>query len=69
MLSAKTALMDPDKLDHIEGRLGALQQKLTTAGDNKNSLDPERLARLDDMIAVAERCRPMYDSIPGQVAF
>lgn len=28
VLSAKTALLDPDKLDHIEGRLGALQAKL-----------------------------------------
>merc|ERR550519_1339463 len=29
VLSAKTALLDPRKLDHIEGRLGALQQKLS----------------------------------------
>ena len=39
VLSSKTSLMIPDKLDHIEGRLGALQQKLGLVQDTKNSLD------------------------------
>ena len=69
MLSAKTAVMDPDRLDGVEGRLGALQTKLgAAASDNKNSVDGERLARLEEMIAVAERCQPMYDAIPETVA-
>ena len=39
VLSAKTALLDPDKLDGVEGRLGALQQKLGVLQDNKSSID------------------------------
>ena len=39
VLSSKTSLMIPDKLDHIEGRLGALQQKLGLVQETKNSLD------------------------------
>ena len=39
VLSAKTALLDPDKLDGVEGRLGALQQKLGFLQDNKSSID------------------------------
>ena len=39
VLTSKTSLMIPDKLDHIEGRLGALQQKLGLVQDTKNSLD------------------------------
>jgi len=68
VLSSKTSLMDPDKLDHIEGRLGALQQKLGSVQDTKSSLDSERLSKLEQMIAVGERSKPMYDSLPDVIA-
>ena len=68
VLSSKTALMDPDNLDHIEGRLGALQQKLGSVQDTKSSLDSERLSKLEQMIAVGERSKPMYDSLPDVIA-
>ena len=68
VLSAKTALMDPDKLDGIEGRLGALQQKLAATQDNKSSIDTDRAGKLDEMIAAGERAKPMYDSLPEVIA-
>lgn len=67
VLSSKTAMMDPGKLDHIEGRLGALQQKFGAAQENKTSLDSERVRKLDEMIAVGERSKPLYDSIPDTI--
>jgi len=68
VLSAKTALMDPDKLDGIEGRLGALQQKLAATQDNKSSIDTDRAGKLDEMIAAGERAKPLYDSLPEVIA-
>merc|ERR1719394_2074999 len=68
VLTSKTSLMIPDKLDHIEGRLGALQQKLGLVQDTKNSLDSERVAKLDEMIAVGEACGPLYDSLPSLIS-
>lgn len=68
VLSAKTALLDPDKLDGVEGRLGALQQKLGVLQDNKSSIDSERSGKLDEMISVGETSKPLYDSLPEVVA-
>ena len=86
VLSSKTAMMDPGKLDHIEGkhlqnlfshlgligvisgRLGVLQQKFGAAQETKSSLDSERVGKLDEMIAVGERSKPLYDSLPDTVA-
>jgi len=68
VLSSKTAMMDPGKLDHIEGRLGALQQKFGTVQENKSSLDSDRLNKLDEMIVAGERTKPLYDSIPDTIA-
>ena len=62
VLSATTALMDPDKLDGIEGRRGVLQQKLAATQDNKSSIDTDRAGKLDEMIAAGERAKPLYDS-------
>jgi len=67
VLTSKTSLMIPDKLDHIEGRLGALQQKLGLVQDTKNSLDSERVAKLDEMISVGEACGPLYSSLPSLI--
>ena len=68
VLTAKTALLDPDKLDGVEGRLGALQQKLAAAGDNKSSIDAERAGKLDEMVRAGERSKPLYDSLPEVIA-
>ena len=55
-------------LDLISGRLGALQQKFGAAQETKSSLDSERVGKLDEMIAVGERSKPLYDSLPHTIA-
>jgi len=68
VLSAKTMLMDPAKLDHIEGRLGALQQKLGHLQEANPNLDNETVAKLDQYMATAERSQPLMASLPDVVA-
>merc|ERR1719452_434579 len=67
VLSAKTTLMDPSKLDHIEGRLGALQQKLGYLQESKSTLDDESMAKVDHMLSTVERSKPLYSSLPEVV--
>merc|ERR1719249_18454 len=43
VLGSKTSLLDPYYLDHVEGRLGALQQKLMHLQDQKPGLNSEPL--------------------------
>jgi len=67
VLSAKTTLMDPSKLDHIEGRLGALQQKLGQLQESNSSLDSESMAKLDHMLTKVERSKQMSTTIPDVI--
>lgn len=67
VLSAKTSLLDPYYLDHVEGRLSALQQKLGALTDHKSELDSEAKGRLDSLLAVAEKSQPLYTSLPDTV--
>jgi len=64
VLSSKTTLMDPSKLDHIEGRLGALQQKLGHLQESKQSLDSDSMAKVDHMLATVDRSKPLYATLP-----
>jgi len=63
VLASKTSLLDPYYLDHVEGRLGALQQKLMHIQDQKPGLDSEASAKLDTLLAVAEKSEPLYNSL------
>jgi len=63
VLASKTSLLDPYYLDHVEGRLGALQQKLMHLQDQKPGLDSEAAAKLDALLAVAEKSEPLYNSL------
>ena len=68
VLASKTSLLDPYYLDHVEGRLGALQQKLLhLQQDQKPGLDSEAAAKLDTMLAVAEKSEPLYNSLADTV--
>merc|ERR1719427_1085724 len=67
VLSAKTTLMDPSKLDHIEGRLGALQQKLGQLQESNSSLDSDSMAKLDHMLTTVERSKQMPANIPDVI--
>ena len=64
VISAKTTLMDPNKLDHIEGRLGALQQKLGHLQESQSSLDSDSVAKLEQMMSTVGRSKPLYASLP-----
>jgi len=63
VLASKTSLLDPYYLDHVEGRLGALQQKLMHLQDKNPGLDSEASAKLDTLLAVAEKSEPLYNSL------
>merc|ERR1719427_1334205 len=67
VISAKTTLMDPSKLDHIEGRLGALQQKLGHLQESQSSLDSDSVAKLDQMTSLVGRSKPLYASLPDVI--
>merc|ERR1719427_1409250 len=67
VLSSKTTLMDPSKLDHIEGRLGALQQKLGHLQESQSSLDSDSVAKLDQMTSLVGRSKPLYASLPDVI--
>jgi len=67
VISAKTTLMDPSKLDHIEGRLGALQQKLGQLQESQSSLDSDSVAKLDQMMSTVDRSKPLYATLPDVV--
>jgi len=65
VLAAKTALLDPNHLDHVEGRLAALQHKLTRLSDSKSGLDTaENKTKLDELYDVTSKSRGMYEALP-----
>jgi len=64
VISGKTTLMDPNKLDHIEGRLGALQQKLGHLQESQSSLDSDSVAKQEQMMSTVGRSKPLYASLP-----
>jgi len=64
VLSAKTTLLDPNNLANIEGRLGALQQKLGQLQEDNSSLDSESMSQLEGLLSVVERSQPMYTTLP-----
>jgi len=67
VLTAKTSLLDPYYLDHVEGRLAALQQKMIQLQDQKSNISSESAAKLDTLLAVAEKSQGMYTTLPDTV--
>jgi len=66
VLAAKTALLDPNHLDHIEGRLAALQQKLSR--DTKVSLESEEAkSQLDRLEEITTQSSSLYTSLPAVI--
>ena len=45
-LSGKSSLLDPTKLDQVEGRLQGLQGKLNAIAEKKATLDEEKLSKV-----------------------
>jgi len=70
VLSSKAALLDQDNLSNVEGRVSALQQKLSHQqkhGEAAAALEPEALNKLDGLLTVVEKSRPLYDSLPAVI--
>lgn len=67
ILTSKTSLLDPYFLDHVEGRLGALHQKLVHLQDQRSSLDSDSMTKLDSLLSLAEKSQPMYAALPETV--
>jgi len=68
VLSAKTALLDQDNLSNVEGRVSALQGKLScwqAPGDSPQPLDQEKQEKLETMLAIVEKSQPLYNSMPS----
>jgi len=63
VLASKTALLDPYYLDHVEGRLGALQHKLQHLTPPSSRLEGEAGAKLDSLLATAERAQASYSRL------
>jgi len=68
VLSAKTTVLEPKNLDHIEGRLAALQQKLnqeealvTEAGDD---VDQEKIK---DLVKISKKSCDMAAEVPDLI--
>ena len=66
VLASRVALLDPLYLEHVEGRLAALQHKLQQAPGP--TLPTGALAGLDSLAAAAERVQGLYAGLGGTVA-
>merc|ERR1712020_83666 len=68
VLSSKLCLLEPNHLDHIEGRLAALLQKLNTVSEKKTALEDaeknNKIAELYDMVSANQ---PMAAALPDVV--
>jgi len=65
VLTAKTSLLDPNNLDHVEGRLAALQQKLARLSESTSSLDaPEHKSKLEELVSITTQSNTMFSTLP-----
>ena len=56
VLSSRTALLDAGHLDHVEGRLAALQQKMNALAEKKQVLeDQEKQNKINELYELAQR--------------
>lgn len=68
VLTAKTALLDPNNLDHVEGRLAALQQKLARLAESTSSLDTtDHKSKLEELLSIATQSNTFYTSLPDLI--
>ncbi len=69
VLSARTSLLDPSHLDHVEARLAALQNRLAAVADRKAVVeDQEKAARINDLYDLVLRTHSVgQDVLPAVV--
>ncbi len=68
VLSARTALFSPEHLDHIEGRLAALQSKMNAVAEKKSIIDDqEKLTKINELYEIAGRAQAIGQVLPAVV--
>lgn len=68
-LSAKASLLDSAQLDHIEGRLTALQQKMNTIAKQKATTpeDAELDKKINELYELVKSSEHMYQVVPDTI--
>ncbi|UYV75183.1 DCTN2 [Cordylochernes scorpioides] len=64
ILSARTALLDPSNLEQLEGRLGALQQRLATVASSRTT-EEAMGGRVSELYDLAKRADTLGANVPG----
>ena len=72
-LSARSSLFDPVHLDHIEGRLAAFQQKMTSAAaaternTKVGAVEAEKAKKVDRLYELVQRSEGLSQALPEVV--
>lgn len=68
VLSARSALFEPEHLEHIEGRLAALQTKMNSVAEKKEILDDqEKVHKIDELYEMVQKISAMNHVLPAVV--
>ena len=68
LLSARQALFEPNHLDHIEGRLAALQQKMNAVAEKKSALENHEInGKVGELYDMVQRSEVMAQVLPDVV--
>ncbi|CAB4061437.1 DCTN2 [Lepeophtheirus salmonis] len=67
-LSAKTHLLNSSNLNHVEGRLGALQQKLKEITEKNSAIENvEKMSKISELYDLVQKNQSIATSLPGIV--
>ena len=68
LLSARTALLDPSHLDHVEGRLAALHAKMNAVAEKKAVLEEqEKQSRVNELYETVQKVESVGKVLPAVV--
>ena len=68
VLSGRTSLLDPSHLDHVEGRLSALQSKMNLVVEKKQQIeDEEKVNKIGVLFNLVQKSQAMAGVLPGVV--
>jgi dynactin-2 len=67
-LLARTSLLQPSHLDHVEGRLAVLVHKMNEVADKKSAIDDqEKQTRINELYDLVQKCEGMGGALPDIV--
>ncbi len=65
VLLSRTSLLQPSHLDHVEGRLAVLVQKMNEVAEKKAALDDqEKQTKLNELYDLVQKCDGMAAALP-----